>query len=272
VLATTTAPSPLGWNLSADTAHLLTQLAIDWSGRIVAVLLLLIGAWLLGFYLRRGVGRLLDRTRIDKTVSRFLGNIVRWLVFLLGVVACLGFFGVNITSVAALVGAAGLTIGLAMQGSLTNLAAGIMLMLLRPFKIGDTVVLAGQVGQVDDLDLFNTKIDTPDNRRLIIPNGQVFAATIENTTHHADRRIDVPLRVVVSAEISAVRALLHATATGQPWRDPKRGVEVLVTNTAATGTDYVVRVWARTADQAVERDKLIEALKRALDAAGIALA
>lgn len=256
---------------SVELTQYLTRLAIEWGGRVVGVLVLLVAAWLLGFYVRRAIGRLFDKTRVDKTLARFLGNMARWLIFVMGIVACLGLFGFNITSVAALVGAAGLTVGLAMQGSLSNLAAGIMLMLLRPFKIGDVVSLAGQIGKVDDLDLFNTKIDTGDNRRLIIPNGQIFGSTIENITHHPFRRVEVNVGVAYSADLYLTRTILKASGESLPTRDQSKAVEVLLVNLGNNAVEWTVRVWVPAGDFITAKDQLLVEIKTRLDAAGLSI-
>jgi small conductance mechanosensitive channel len=257
--------------ISPEVLRALTETGILWSGRLVGVMALLIGAWILGFYVRRAIGKVLEKTHIDQTLGRFLGNVLRWLIFVMGVIACLGLFGFNITSVAALVGAAGLTIGLAMQGSLSNLAAGIMLMLLRPFKIGDFVNVAGQAGRVDDLDLFNTKIDTPDNRRLIIPNGQVFGSTIENITHHTWRRADVPVGVAYHSDLKVVRAALRRAAESIDLRDPAKPVDVLLQGFGANSIDWTVRIWVPAKEFFPCRDRLVERMKQELDLAGISI-
>ncbi|MBL9140288.1 MAG: mechanosensitive ion channel, partial [Phycisphaerae bacterium] len=124
---------------SAEMTEWLIRLSIEWGGKIVAIIALLVVAWILGAWVRRAVGRVLERPQVDRTLGRFLGNFARWVIFVMAIVLCLGLFGFNITGVAALVGAAGLTIGLALQGSLSNLAAGIMILILRPFKVGDLV-------------------------------------------------------------------------------------------------------------------------------------
>jgi small conductance mechanosensitive channel len=248
-----------------------TKIGIEWGGKILGVIVLLIIAWMLGGWARRAVGRLLDRPQLDKTVGRFLGNLARWIVFGLAVIACLGFFGFNITSVAALVGAAGLTIGLALQGSLANLAAGIMLLVLRPFKIGDVVQLAGQIGKIDDIDLFNTKIDTGDNRRLIIPNGQIFGNTIENITHHAWRRCDVNVGTAYNGDLKVVRSVLRKAALSIVERDPAKDVDVVLQGLGTHSIEWTVRVWVPTASFMTCRDRLLETIKDELDRVGVSI-
>lgn len=259
-------------NLTNSVFHVwLSQTLVDWAGRILAVLVVFGIAWLLAGWVRRAIGTLLDRPYFDKTLSRFLGNLARWLVLVMAVVGCLAMFGFNITSVATVLGAAGLAVGLALQGSLSNLAAGVMLLVLRPFKIGDVVLVAGQLGKVDDIDLFQTKIDTGDNRRLILPNSSVFSGVVENITHHPWRRCDVAVGVAYSADTSATRAALRAAGEGLAARQPDRPVDVLLDKLGSSSVDWMVRVWVPTADFVTCKDQLIERIKLELDRARIAI-
>lgn len=269
-VATTTIESQPERN-ALEVTEWLTVTMLEWSGKVMAVVLLMIFAWILGAWARRGIGRLMERPSIDRTLTRFLGNAARWIIFVMAIVASLGFFGFNITSVAALVGAAGLTIGLALQGSLSNLAAGIMLLVLRPFKIGDVVQLLGQIGKVDDIDLFNTKIDTGDNRRLILPNGQIFGSTIENITHHPWRRCDVNVGTAYAADLRLARATLRRAGESIAKRDQARAVDVVLQNLGTHAIEWTVRVWVPTAEFIACREQLLEAIKDNLDAAGISI-
>ncbi len=242
-----------------------TKTAIEWGGRVMAVLILLTAAWMLGAWVRRTIGRMLDRPQVDQTLGRFLGNFAKWVILVMALVASLGFFGFSITGMAALIGAAGLTIGLALQGSLSNLAAGIMLLVLRPFRIGDVVQVAGIIGKVDDIDLFNTKIDTGDNRRLIIPNGQITNGVVENMTHHALRRCDIAVGTAYASDVDRARAALRRAAESMEAREPSRPVDVLLMNLGTHAVEWSVRVWFRTSEFWPNRDRLLVAIKRELD-------
>ncbi|MBM4014676.1 MAG: mechanosensitive ion channel [Planctomycetes bacterium] len=256
---------------ASDPQEWLGPVVFAWAGKVLAVLMVMAVAWFLAGWMRRAIGRVLDRPYVDRTLSRFLGNLSRWVVLIVALVGCLGVFGFNITSVATVLGAAGLAVGLALQGSLSNLAAGVMLLLLRPFKVGDVVSVGGQLGRVDDVDLFQTKVDTGDNRRLILPNASVFSGVIENLTHHPWRRCDVPIGVAYGSDLTATRAALHRAGERLGQRQPDKAIEVLLDALGDSSVNWLVRVWVPTADFAAAKDALIEALVHELDAAGIAI-
>jgi small conductance mechanosensitive channel len=249
----------------------LWTLAMDWGLKLVAALLLLVASWFVAHWVQRGVARLLNRPFVDKTVGNFVGTVARWAVLILGLLTCLGLFGVNVTSLAAVLGAAGLAIGLALQGSLSNLAAGVMLLVLRPFKVGDAIQVGSTIGKVFAIDLFHTMLDTADNRRLIIPNAAVFGGSIENLTHHTWRRCDVPVGVAYDADTERTRKVLTAAAEALAERQADKPVEVLLLNLGNNAVEWVVRVWVPTADLAVCRDRLIASIKRRLDEAKIGI-
>jgi len=139
--------------------------------KLIGMVLLLIGAWIVARWTRHSVKKSLQKTRLDVTLTKFFSNITGWLILVLAVLTALSVFGINTTSFAAVIGAAGLAVGLAFQGTLSNFAAGVMLLTFRPFKVGDAVQAAGQTGIIDEIDLLMTKMDTFDNRRIVIPSG-----------------------------------------------------------------------------------------------------
>ena len=213
----------------------------------------------------------LTRMKFDPTLTKFLSKLSRWGVLLLAALSCLSYFGVETTSFAAVIGAAGLAIGLAFQGTLSNFAAGAMLLVFRPFKIGDVVKLDGELGKVDEIELFTTEIDTFDNRRIILPNSQVFGSKIENITHHPVRRADVDVGAAYDADIDATRAALEQAIanTEGALQDPEPAVVLL--GLGASSVDWSVRVWANGDDFLAVKQGLIRAVKNSLDSAGIGI-
>ena len=200
--------------------------------KVLGVILLLVGGWIVARWAGSHLGKQLEKTRLDLTLVKFFSNITRWLVLLLTVLTALEVFGVTTTSFVAVIGAAGLAIGLAFQGTLSNFASGVMLLTFRPFKVGDAVVTAGQTGKIDEIDLFFTKMDTFDNRRIIIPNSKVFGSVIETITFHPRRRVDVPVGVTYDVTVDETRAVLERALQRNAF---SRGARAQVTVPEAAG-------------------------------------
>jgi len=237
--------------------------------RVAFVLILLFLAFTISGWLSSIVGRGLRRVRFDETLTRFISKLVRWIILLMAGLACLSYFGVQTTSFAALIGAAGLAVGLAFQGTLSNFAAGAMLLIFRPYKVGDVVNVAGNLGKVFEIELFTTAIDTFDNRRFIIPNSEIFGATIENITYHPVRRVEVEVGTSYAADIDQTRQVLEqAIATVSEFVSNPEPTVVL-TGLGGSSVDWSVRAWARNDDFNDAKQALIRAVKIELDKAGI---
>ena len=208
------------------------------------VLILLFLAWTISAWLSSFVARGLRRVKFDETLTRFISKLVRWVILLLVGLMCLSYFGVETTSFAAVIGAAGLAIGLAFQGTLSNFAAGAMLLIFRPYKVGDVVNVAGSLGKVYEIALFTTAIDTFDNRRFIIPNSQISDAVIENITYHSVRRIEIAVGTAYDADIDATREALEKASNSVDLcvSDPEPAV--VLTGLGASSVDWSVRAWA----------------------------
>lgn len=175
---------------------------------IVGALVIFLVAWVISKWVRRVLINALLRAHVDSLLAKFFGNLARWGVITFAVITCMGTLGIETTSLAALIGATGLAVGLALQGNLGNLASGVLLLIFRPFKIGDSVIVAGQAGVVDGIDLFTTNLDTGDNRRIIVPNNAIFSGIIENQTHHTRRAITIPITVGAAHDLDRTRELL----------------------------------------------------------------
>jgi small conductance mechanosensitive channel len=245
------------------------SMATTYGLKLVGALVFLIIAWLVAGWISRLTVRGMQRAKIDITLSKFLSNVVRWGVLAMSVVACLGIFGIQTASFAAVIGAAGLAIGLAFQGTLSNLAAGTMLLVFRPFKVGDAVVVAGQTGIVDEIELFTTKLDTPDNRRIILPNSAVFGTVIENQSHHPVRRATINLCLTYEADLNRTRDTLTRAVTGVPGQAPGKPPEIAIARLGPAGVDWEVRVWATKETIGAVQEAAAVAVKGALDSAGI---
>jgi len=244
---------------------------IDKGPDIVAVLAFLVAVLVISSLVGRLVRRSCERAKVDATLARFFGQVTRWALLLVGLIMCLSKFGFETSSFAALFGASALAIGLAFQGSLGNLAAGVMLLIFRPFKVGDVVKVCGELGKVEQIDLFTTLIDTFDNRRVILPNGGVFSSTIENITHHPTRRVDIAVGVEYSADIDQTREVLTAAAASVEGKLDDPAPQIILLSLGNSSIDWQVRVWCKTEDFWAVWEAATRAVKKSLDDANIGI-
>lgn len=250
----------------------------DWPQILTAWGLQLIGALaivLLGLWLSRWAVRLIDsgfrRASLDMMLSRFLNNVARAVLTVLVLVAALDYAGVPTTSMFAVLGAAGLAIGLALRDSLANIASGVMLITLRPFKVGDVVQIAGQDGEVDQVRIFQTVLRTFSNHEVTLPNSQITGSPIINFTARQQRRIDIPVGISYDADIAAARDALLAMARGHERVLSEPASDVVVANLGDNSVDLMLRAWVATADFASTRSDLVEGAHRELSKAGIGI-
>ncbi|RNC80550.1 MAG: mechanosensitive ion channel family protein [Phycisphaera sp.] len=233
---------------------------------ILIIAVLIISKWVGGM-----ITRICRKSNVDETLARFFGNMGKYAIMVLGGLAVLSTFGIDTTSFAAVIAAAGFAVGMAMSGLLGNFAAGIMLLIFRPFKIGDVVSAGGVTAKVEAIELFTTVFTTPDNRKIIVPNGDIYGGTIENITHHDTRRVDVAVGTDYSADLDKTREVLMGAAKkiegvlGDP--EPV----IYLSELGGSSIDWSVRVWAATADYWAVREKLTRQVKYDLDEAGIGI-
>eukprot|EP01030_Chromulinospumella_sphaerica_P020346 gene20346-20258_t len=218
------------------------QLAID---LVVALLIAVVTLWAargLSAAVRRalGVGR---RHPPDATLQTFASSLVRYIVIIVGAVAVLQQLGVKTTSIIAVLGAASLAVGLALQGALTNVAAGVMILAFRPYRVGDVIETGGKKGTVRALDLFTTELTTADNLKVMLPNSKVFGDVIVNHSFHERRRADALLKIPVTADLMAVMAGLKARAEADPRLLKDAPVAVEVVSVAQDSVEVAVRAW-----------------------------
>ena len=261
-------PTPDQLPLKFDWEFILAQ-GKEFAPKVVGALCVLFGAWILAGWVSRLTYRSLKLAKFDETLSRFMTKFAWWGVLVLGVVACLECFDVKTTSFAAAIGAVGFAIGLAFQGALGNFAAGIMLLIFRPYKVGDVIVVGGQTGKVDEIDLFSTTLDTVDNRRILIPNASIFGNTIENTSFHRTRRVDITVGVGYAAEIDRTYDVLMRAACGVPGILSAPAPEIVLLELANSSVNWSVRVWSTSDDFGLVKQRTIRAIKLALDHASI---
>jgi small conductance mechanosensitive channel len=219
-----------------------------YGARVIGVLFALWASFKIAGALQRYLTEGLRSRKFDETLAIFFGNMLRWLVIVGAVLACLSVFGIETTSFAAVIGAAGLAVGLAFQGTLSNFAAGVMLLVFRPFKVGDFVTAGGQTGSVAEIGLFVTALDTLDNRRIFVPNSVIGAGVIENVSHNPVRRVDIDVNVAGDHGVDETRAALEMAATRVPGRDAERGHQIFLVGFGAGLVRWQVRVWCARAN------------------------
>ncbi|MEZ5955470.1 MAG: mechanosensitive ion channel [Hyphomonas sp.] len=234
---------------------------------IVLILGLRVAGWVAGTVRNLAV----KRPNIDDTLGSFFASIVRWMLTAATLIAALQLFGVQATSFVAILGAMTLAIGLSLQGALGNIASGIMIMLFRPYSVGQYVELAGEGGTVKDISLFQTILASPDNVQIIVPNSQAISGVIKNYAGYPTRRIDLVFGIDYGDGIENAIGVIERTvkANAMVLADPAPVVRV---NTlGASSVDIIARPWVKTDDYWEARWALTQAVKEALDAAGISI-
>lgn len=249
----------------------LLPLALSWGGKALgALIIFLLGRWAASA-LSRWLKRLCGRGDLDATLGEFLSSITYIGLMALVILTALGTLGVPTTNFLAIVGAAGLAVGLALKDSLSNFAAGVMLVFFRPFKAGDFIEAGGAAGSVDSIRIFNTVVVTGDNRVITIPNSLIYADTITNFSARDTRRIDLIIGIGYSDNIGKaldiIRQLLAAEQ--RVLKDPEP--TLLVLELGASSVDLAVRPWVNSADYWHTRSDLLKNIKQAFDDAGISI-
>jgi small conductance mechanosensitive channel len=247
------------------------DLIIEYGPKVVGVLVALFGAWIIAGWAERGVRKALERRDFDATLTRFFAKLARYVIIVGVVLGCLGVFGIQTASFAAVLAAAGFAIGLAFQGTLGNFSAGVMLLVFRPFKVGDFVEVNDDTGTCEHIDLFTCEFRTLDNKKLIIPNGAVFGSTITNYSGYEMRRVDIDVGAEYSADIDATRAALEKAASNIPGMLKDPVPQVFLKALGSSSVDWQVRIWCKTADFWDVWQATTQACKATLDAAGIGI-
>ena len=236
---------------------------------LVAGLILLVGFIVANWVKRFIVDQGYKYETLDDTIFVFAGSLAKYAVIAATIIAVLSRFGVETTSFVAVIGAAGLAIGLALQGTLSNVAAGVMLMIFRPFKLEQFIEAAGHTGTVKEITLFTTELATPDNVQIIIPNGAIWSSSIVNYSHHDLRRVDLVIGVGYGANLKTAEAAIMKAieADERSLDDPAPFCKVSALGDSSV--DFTVRVWCEAGDYFALKCDLTRAVKEALDKAKI---
>ncbi|HEY5688745.1 MAG TPA: mechanosensitive ion channel domain-containing protein [Yeosuana sp.] len=235
---------------------------------IAAILIWIFGSWAVKIILK-GLTKTMEKRDYDLSLKKFLTNLIRWGLKIVLIIVVLGTVGIETTSFAALLASVGLAIGLALQGSLGNFAGGVLIMIFKPFKIGDLIEAQGQMGVVKEIEIFTTKLTGLSNKEIIIPNGSLSNGNIVNYTTEGTRRVDLVFGVGYDSDIKKTKDTLMEVLTSHPkvLKEPAPSVNLL--ELADSSINFAVRPWCASADYWTVYFELTEQTKIALDAAGI---
>jgi len=251
--------------------QLVGEVLIAWGGRLFAALAIFIVGRIIARMLTRAFGHAMQRLGLDETLTRFFGNLIYMVLVVFVLLTAIATLGVPTTNFLAIVGAAGLAIGLALKDSLSNFSSGVMLVFFRPFKVGDHIDAAGVGGVVESIGIFNVILKTPDNRVITVPNSLIYGGTLINYNSEATRRIDLTVAIGYDADIPQAKSLIVAIVAAEARIAKEPAPEVAVQDILQTAVTLAVRVWVTTGDYGNVRGDLLERIKRALDKHGLSI-
>jgi small conductance mechanosensitive channel len=249
--------------------EMLVEMAISYGPKLVlAILTLLIGLWVINAFVR-GVNRGFERSGMDVSLKTFLGSLISIGLKVLLVISVASMVGIETTSFIAVLGAAGLAVGLALQGSLANFAGGVLILIFRPYKVGDFITAAGESGTVQRIEIFSTILTTADNKTIIIPNGAISSGSITNFSTAETRRVDIVFGIGYDDDIRQAKDILEKLITSDDRILKEPAHLIVVSNLGDSAVDITTRSWVNAADYWGVHFDLLEKGKLALDEAGI---
>ena len=237
---------------------------------ITAIAIFFVGKWVVNLVIK-GMLNAMQKSDMDVTLRRFITNLSRMLLMLFVIIAASHQLGVQTASLIALLGAAGLAVGLALQGSLSNFAAGVLIVLFRPYKVGDWIEGGGVSGAVEEVQILTTVLKTGDNKRVIIPNSQIMGSTITNYSANETRRVDLVVGVSYSDDLDKVRKELEGLVAADERILDDPAVTIAVSELADSSVNFVLRPWVKTEDYWGVYFDLTEAIKKRFDEVGISI-
>ncbi|MCR5666161.1 MAG: mechanosensitive ion channel [Eubacterium sp.] len=237
---------------------------------IIAIIVILIAIRVIRF-VRKLIRKAMEKAGFEKGVVQFLDSTIKIVLYIILFLAVINQFGVQTTSIVAILGSAGLTIGLALQGSLSNFAGGVLILVLKPFKVGDYIVedTHKNEGVVKEITIFYTKLTTVDHRTVVIPNGTLANTSLTNVTHQDERQLDLEVGISYDADLRKAKEIIRSVAEGIEGRVADKDVTIFVKELAASSVNIGVRVWIPADDYWTLRWQLLEDIKLALDDNGI---
>ncbi|HSG59441.1 MAG TPA: mechanosensitive ion channel domain-containing protein [Woeseiaceae bacterium] len=253
----------------AELIELLKTTGVDLAINIVtALVIFFVGKWVANL-IARAIRTLMQKQQVDKTLETFVSNLIRMVLMVFVVIAAISAVGIQTTSLIAVLGAAGLAVGLALQGSLSNFAAGVLIVLFRPYKVGDFIEGGGVSGTVVSVQILQTILKTGDNKEVIVPNSQIMGSIITNYSANDTRRVDMVVGVSYDDDLDKVRKTIEelVAADDRILDDP--ACTIAVSELADSSVNFVVRPWVKTPDYWSVMFDLTEAIKKRFDQEGI---
>ncbi len=257
--------------ISEERIEMVIDLVTLWGLRVVgAIVVLIIGRFVAGL-VRKAVRRGLEKREADATLVPFVSSLVYYLALAFVLIAVLSLFGVQTASLVAVLGAAGLAIGLALQGTLSHFASGIMLLIFRPFRVGDYVAVGDTKGTVEELGIFATTLRSPDNIKITVPNSAIYGSSIHNYDGYDTRRVDILIGISYGDDIEAAREIIHRVVESDERVLADPPLQTVVAELADSSVNLSVRPWARSSDYWQLKFELTERIKRELEENGVTI-
>jgi small conductance mechanosensitive channel len=245
------------------------NMIIEWGMKIIGAILVLVIGRLVAGAMRKGLRRMMTARGVDPSLTGFVSSLVYFGVMAFVLIAALAKFGIQTASFVAILGAAGFAIGMALQGTLANFASGVMILLFRPFKAGDFIDAGGVMGSVKEIAIFSTTIATPDNKKIIVPNGQLYGGVITNFNGYDTRRVDMTVGVSYDADLNQALDVINGVLARDERIMAEPATTVAVSEMADSSVNFVVRPWVKGSDYWGVFFDFQKNCKEALDAAGI---
>ncbi len=249
----------------------ITQIAADFGLRLLyAVLIIFVGRWVIKLLLKI-IKSALEKTTVEETIRIFVANLLNSLLMVIIFIAAINQLGIETTSIIAMLGAAGLAIGLALQGSLANFAAGILIVIFRPYKVGDYIEAGSAEGTVLDIQIFSTVLKTPDNKVVVVPNGTIMDSSIINYTGQATRRVDIIASCGYEDDIDKVKDILKDILNQDERILKEPQPRIAVSELADNSINFIVRPWVNSSDVLSVKYSILEQIKKRFDEEGISI-
>ena len=256
---------------TAEIINSITEIAADFGLRLFyAVLIIFVGRWVVKLLLKI-IKSALEKTAVEETVRIFVANLLNTLLMVIIFIAAINQLGIETTSIIAMLGAAGLAIGLALQGSLANFAAGILIVMFRPYKVGDYIEAGSSGGTVLDIQIFSTVLKTPDNKVVVVPNATIMDSSIINYTGQETRRVDIIASCGYEDDIDKVKDILKDILDKDERILEEPEPRIAVSELADNSINFIVRPWVKSSDVLSVKYSILEQIKKRFDAEGISI-